>query len=83
MNKDFRYCRNTLNVTSALLGQNQDNNKPYLFLDDVDEDAKETLLNDFEGQLHEYCLYSLRKISSFPLIPVFDFTYIVHEEKLF
>jgi hypothetical protein len=33
----------------------QDNNKAYLFLDDVDEDVKENLLNNFEEQLHKYC----------------------------
>jgi hypothetical protein len=33
----------------------QDNNKAYLFLDDVDEDVKENLLNDCEEQLHKYC----------------------------
>jgi hypothetical protein len=33
----------------------QDNNKAYLFLDDVDEDVKEELLNNFLEQLHKYC----------------------------
>ena len=33
----------------------QDNNKAYLFLDDVDEEVKEDLLNDLLEQLHKYC----------------------------
>lgn len=33
----------------------QYNNKAYLFLNDVEDDVKEGLLNDFEEQLHKYC----------------------------
>jgi hypothetical protein len=31
------------------------NNKAYQLIDDVDEDAKEQLLNDLQERLHEYC----------------------------
>lgn len=33
----------------------KDNNKAYTFLNSVDEDVKEKLLNDFLEQLHKYC----------------------------
>ena len=33
----------------------KDNNKAYTFLNSVDEDVKEKLLNDFLKQLHKYC----------------------------
>lgn len=33
----------------------EQNNKPYLFLRDVDPDTKERLLNNFMTQLHKHC----------------------------
>lgn len=33
----------------------KDNNKAYLFLDSVDEDVKEKLIDNFEAELHKYC----------------------------
>ena len=33
----------------------QANNHKYLFLNDVSEDEKENLMNEFLSHLHEYC----------------------------
>src|SRR5450755_4259399 len=44
-----------MDTTSQFWNWFKDNNKAYLFLDSVDEDMHEKLLNDFEEELHKYC----------------------------
>jgi len=44
-----------MDTTSQFWNWFKHNNKAYLFLDSVDEDVQEKLLNDFEEELHKYC----------------------------
>jgi hypothetical protein len=44
-----------MDTTSQFWNWFKENNKAYLFLDSVDEDVQEKLLNDFEVELHKYC----------------------------
>jgi hypothetical protein len=44
----------------------KDNNKAYTFLNSVDEDAKEKLLNDLLEQLHKYCDSIYFEIGGYP-----------------
>jgi hypothetical protein len=55
-----------MDTTSQFWNWFKDNNKAYTFLNSVDEEAKEKLLNDFLEQLHKYCDNIYFEIGGYP-----------------
>ncbi|MDQ1088431.1 hypothetical protein [Siphonobacter sp. SORGH_AS_1065] len=55
-----------MHTTSKFWEWFKDNNKAYTFLNFVDEEAKEKLLNDFLEQLHKYCDKIYFEIGGYP-----------------
>ena len=55
-----------MDTTSQFWNWFKDNNKAYTFLNSVDEEVKEKLLNDFLEQLHKYCDSIYFEIGGYP-----------------
>ena len=55
-----------MDTTSQFWNWFKDNNKAYTFLNSVDEETKEKLLNDFLEQLHKYCDNIYFEIGGYP-----------------
>lgn len=55
-----------MDTTSQFWNWFKDNNKAYVFLNSVDGETKEKLLNDFLEQLHKYCDNIYFEIGGYP-----------------